>query len=113
MGTWQITNWSRTDNRHNDNLWLESLDHSIATWMSTPTQWHMNVTKCVQCGDNVEHSFIDNRIRTVLREQWALDNPHKVRRGRWDNQATVCDSGQWFWRPQGRNELAHLAQQRQ
>eukprot|EP00971_Amphidinium_carterae_P190957 3789771-Amphidinium_carterae.1 len=54
---------------------------------------------------------IHNRFQTVVREQWALDNPHKVPRDRGDNQATVCHSGQRFGdRPQGCHELAHLAQ---
>eukprot|EP00971_Amphidinium_carterae_P159614 3164479-Amphidinium_carterae.2 len=28
IGTWQISDWTKPDNRHNDSLWL---DHSVAT----------------------------------------------------------------------------------
>eukprot|EP00971_Amphidinium_carterae_P260208 5162514-Amphidinium_carterae.2 len=36
IGTWQITDWTKPDNRHNDSLWF---DHSVATWMSTVTMF--------------------------------------------------------------------------
>eukprot|EP00971_Amphidinium_carterae_P350276 6491466-Amphidinium_carterae.3 len=39
LATWRIVDWSRPDNQANNALWL---DHALATWMTTPTHWHLN-----------------------------------------------------------------------
>eukprot|EP00971_Amphidinium_carterae_P312078 6203381-Amphidinium_carterae.1 len=46
MATWRIDDWSRPDNQGSNvanALWPDhSVPLSVATWMRTPTQWHMN-----------------------------------------------------------------------
>eukprot|EP00971_Amphidinium_carterae_P036480 717262-Amphidinium_carterae.1 len=39
IGVWTIDDWHRIDNNASTSLWL---DHAIATWSITETQWHMN-----------------------------------------------------------------------
>eukprot|EP00971_Amphidinium_carterae_P106537 2110163-Amphidinium_carterae.1 len=44
IGAWEVADWSKVDDRGNGTLWL---NRSIATWMTTATQWHMNAYSAI------------------------------------------------------------------
>eukprot|EP00971_Amphidinium_carterae_P349491 6491042-Amphidinium_carterae.2 len=58
------TAWSRPDNQGNDTSWL---DHSVSTWMTTPTQW-MNVLSVV--------TMLNTRSLAVSFRQSCDNNGH-------------------------------------
>eukprot|EP00971_Amphidinium_carterae_P087965 1740306-Amphidinium_carterae.2 len=63
MATWRIDDLSRPDNQGDNVLWL---DHSMATWTTTPTQWHMNAFTAV--------TMLNTRSLSVSFKQWCNNN---------------------------------------
>eukprot|EP00971_Amphidinium_carterae_P013187 260191-Amphidinium_carterae.1 len=62
-GTWELAGWSKADNGGNGTFWF---DHSILTWMTTSTQWHMNASSAI--------TMLNAKSMTVAFRQWCEDN---------------------------------------
>eukprot|EP00971_Amphidinium_carterae_P007977 157925-Amphidinium_carterae.6 len=88
LSVWELTEWSIADDIGKRTLWL---DHSIATWMTTTTQWHMNAYTAI--------TMLNWRSMTVAFKQWCDNNGlttiPALGAGRQDTQAAICHSRQW------------------
>eukprot|EP00971_Amphidinium_carterae_P067098 1328186-Amphidinium_carterae.1 len=89
VGTWELADWSATDNGANGTLWF---DHSISTWMTTSTRCHRNAynankmfnTKCMTmafrqwCDDHCLTTtmaiFLENDGKTIKPQYVTTDN---------------------------------------
>eukprot|EP00971_Amphidinium_carterae_P076628 1513547-Amphidinium_carterae.2 len=62
IGIWELNSWGKADNA---NTTLRS-DHSISTWRTTTTQWHMNTYSSI--------TMLNTKSMTVAFRQWCEDN---------------------------------------
>eukprot|EP00971_Amphidinium_carterae_P115794 2293571-Amphidinium_carterae.4 len=83
MATWRIEDWSRPDNLANNTL---CLDHSVATWITTPTQWHLSFYTAV--------TMLNTRSLSVGFKHWCDNN------GLSDIRAKLLEADQKTIKPQ-------------
>eukprot|EP00971_Amphidinium_carterae_P018968 373673-Amphidinium_carterae.5 len=97
LGTWELAGWSKADNGDNGTLWL---DHSVYTWMTTSTQWHVNAYSAITMLNTKSMTHSDNGVTTMAQYVTAdagVECDPQVKHGgdngwQWRSPATIMNS---------------------
>lgn len=64
----------------------------VSDWfydLENPSEYHVKVLRCVQCGHRIDPTIVQNRIRpTVVHREERFKDPHSMNSEHWED-ATV------------------------